>query len=63
MAQKQFSRQGFQLYDSDEEVHALLRSAGFGGAVQRVNGSPERPEGRLALAAAGLPVEDGTPSS
>ena len=50
MAQKQFPRQGFQLYDSDEEVHALLRSAGFIGVGQRVKGSPERFEGRLALA-------------
>lgn len=50
MAQKQFPRQGFRLYDSDEEVTALLRSAGFARVVQSVKGALERPEGRLAVA-------------
>jgi hypothetical protein len=51
MSQKQFPRQGFRLYDSEEEVDSLLRSAGFARVVQSVKGSPDRPEGRLALAA------------
>jgi trans-aconitate methyltransferase len=53
MAQKHFPRQGFRLYESADQVKTLLRSAGFAHVVQSVKGSPERPEGRLALAAIG----------
>jgi trans-aconitate methyltransferase len=50
MAQKQFPRQGYRLYGTNEEVNALLRSAGFAEVVQSVKGSPEQPEGWLAMA-------------
>jgi hypothetical protein len=52
MAQKQFPRQGYRLYGTNEEVSALLRSAGFLEVVQSVKGSPEQPEGWLAMATA-----------
>jgi len=51
VAQRQFPRQGFRLYDTEDEVNSLLRSAGFTRIVQSVMGSSERPGGRLALAA------------
>ncbi len=60
MAQKQFPRQGFRLYDSAEEVDALLRGAGFAGVLQSVKGSPDRPEGRLAVAATASEVALGS---
>jgi len=50
MAQKQFPQQGYRLYGTNEEVNALLRSAGFAEVVQSVKGSPEQPEGWLAMA-------------
>ena len=50
MAQKQFPRQGYRLYETNEEVSALLRSTGFVDVVQSVKGSPEQPEGWLAMA-------------
>jgi len=50
IAQKQFPRQGYRLYGTNEEVNALLRSAGFAEVVQSVKGSPEQPEGWLAMA-------------
>jgi len=50
IAQKQFPRQGYRLYGSNDEVDALLRAAGLVGVVRSVKGSPERPEGWLALA-------------
>jgi len=49
-AQKQFPRQGYRLYETNEEVSALLRSTGFVDVVQSVKGSPEQPEGWLAMA-------------
>ena len=50
IAQKQFPRQGYRLYGTNEEVNALLRSAGFAEVIQSVKGSPEQPEGWLAMA-------------
>jgi len=49
MAQKQFPQQGYRLYGTNEEVNALLRSAGFAEVIQSVKGSPEQPEGWLAM--------------
>jgi len=49
MAQKQFPREGFRLYDSEPEVAALLEGAGFVGITHYVEGSADRVEGRLIL--------------
>ena len=51
MAQKQFPREGFRLYDSEREVEALLEAAGFEEIAHRVKGPADRAEGRLSLAA------------
>ncbi len=50
MAQKQFPREGHVLYESDDEVARLLRSAGFATVGHKVKGPPDAPEGRVALA-------------
>jgi SAM-dependent methyltransferase len=52
VSQKGFPREGHLLYDSEEEVFALLRAAGFTNVSGAVKGSIEAPEGRLALAPA-----------
>jgi len=52
MAKKHFPQQGHRLYSSEDEVAALLRSAGFAAVSHKVKGPPEAPEGRLALATA-----------
>lgn len=55
MAQKQFPREGFRLYDSEREVEALLEAAGFVQISHSVKGSADHVEGRLSLAAAARP--------
>jgi trans-aconitate methyltransferase len=50
LAQKQFPREGFRLYDSEREVEALLESAGFTGVSHALKGSADRMEGRLSMA-------------
>ena len=49
MAQKYFPRDGHLLYRSDDQVDAVVRAAGFVDIEHRVKGSPDAPEGRLAL--------------
>jgi trans-aconitate methyltransferase len=55
MAQKQFPRVGFRLYDSEREVEALLEGAGFVGISHYFKGPADRVEGRLSLAATARP--------
>jgi trans-aconitate methyltransferase len=50
MAQTQFPRLGHILYDTQGDVEALFRDAGFGSVTHLVKGSTERPEGRLIFA-------------
>jgi SAM-dependent methyltransferase len=50
MAQKQFPREGFRLYDSEREVEMLLAAAGFVGMVHYIKGSAHRVAGQLSLA-------------
>jgi trans-aconitate methyltransferase len=52
MAQRHFPQQGHLLYESDEDVARLLRSAGFSAVSHQVKGPPAAPEGRVALATA-----------
>lgn len=52
MAQKHFPPQGHLLYESDDQVAQLLRSAGFATVNHKVKGPSAAPEGRLALATA-----------
>jgi SAM-dependent methyltransferase len=52
MAQTHFPRQGHVLYESDTDVEMLLVAGGFQSVRHRVKGSPETPQGRLALATA-----------
>jgi SAM-dependent methyltransferase len=52
LAQRTFPRQGFTLYDCDDQVAAVLEQAGFTRPEIRVFGPPDRPMGRLALGAA-----------
>jgi SAM-dependent methyltransferase len=51
MAQQQFPRAGFRLYDSEREVEALLEVAAFVGISHHIKGSADRVEGRLTLGA------------
>jgi SAM-dependent methyltransferase len=51
-AQRHFPEAGFTLYDSDDQITALMREAGFSSTEVRMFGSAERPGGRLALARA-----------
>ncbi len=51
-AQRNFPREGHVLYDSDDQVAALLDEAGFKDVRFVVKGPSEAPEGRLALAEA-----------
>jgi hypothetical protein len=53
MAQIQFPRLGHVLYDTDSDIEALFRDAGFASVTHRVKGSTERPEGRLTFAVIG----------
>ncbi len=51
ISQRTFPREGFTLYDSDDQVAAVLQHAGFTPPEVRVFGEPAHPGGRLALAA------------
>jgi SAM-dependent methyltransferase len=51
IAQRTFPREGFTVYDSDDQVAALLKQAGFSQPEVRIFGDPAHPGGRLALAA------------
>jgi SAM-dependent methyltransferase len=51
VAQRTFPREGFTLYDSDDQVAAVLEQAGFTRPAVRIFGAPDRPKGRLALSA------------
>lgn len=48
-AQHNFEREGFCLYDSDEQLGTLLQQAGFTRPEVTILGDPTRPGGRLAL--------------
>ena len=50
MPQTQFPRLGHILYETEGDVEALFREAGFGSITHRVKGSAARPEGRVTLA-------------
>lgn len=49
-AQRNFRKEGFTLYDSDDQVAAALQEAGFARPDFRIFGDAGRPGGRLALA-------------
>jgi SAM-dependent methyltransferase len=49
IAQRTFPREGFTLYDSDDQIATVLERAGFTRPEIRVFGAPDRPMGRLAL--------------
>ena len=51
LAQRTFPRQGFILYDRDDQVAAVLEQAGFTRPEVQIFGTPDRPMGRLALSA------------
>jgi len=55
LAQKQFPREGFRLYDSEREVEAFLEVAGFVEISYYVKGPADRVEGQLSLAATARP--------
>jgi SAM-dependent methyltransferase len=50
ISQRTFPQEGFTLYDSDDQVAAVLQHAGFTAPEVRVFGDPAHPGGRLALA-------------
>ncbi|HEX4661380.1 MAG TPA: class I SAM-dependent methyltransferase [Streptosporangiaceae bacterium] len=50
VAGRAFPQGGFAVYDSDDQVAAVLRQAGFASPEIRVFGDPSHPGGRLALA-------------
>jgi SAM-dependent methyltransferase len=52
MAQRRFPPEGHLLYDADDDVARLARSAGFSSVTHRVKGPAEAPEGRVMLATA-----------
>jgi len=52
MAQTHFPRRGHRLYQSHTDIETLLTDAGYRSVTHRVMGSPEAPQGRLALAIA-----------
>ena len=66
IAQHTFPQEGFTLYDSDNQVAALLQHAGFTTPEVCIFGDPAHPGGRLALAtprpAARLVRPVGTPA-
>jgi SAM-dependent methyltransferase len=49
VAQHTFPREGFTLYDSDDQIATVLEQAGFTRPEVRIFGAPDRPMGRLAL--------------
>jgi len=49
-SQRNFPKEGFRLYESDDDVATLLREAGFKNVSFVIKGPSEAPEGRLALA-------------
>ncbi len=49
MAQNRFPREGYLLYDSDDQIGALLEGAGFKQVRFVVKGPIDAPEGRLAV--------------
>jgi SAM-dependent methyltransferase len=51
VTQRTFPREGFTLYDSDDQVADVLEQAGFTRPEVRIFGDPDRPMGRLALSA------------
>lgn len=51
-AQIQFPRLGHTLYETSEDVEAVLRQAGFARITVAVDGKPDEPRGFLALARA-----------
>jgi hypothetical protein len=51
VAQRTFPREGFTLYDSDDQVAAVLEQAGFTRPEIRIFGAHDRAMGRLALSA------------
>lgn len=51
VAQRTFPREGFTLYDSDDQVAAVLEQAGFTRPEIRIFGAHDRPMGHLALSA------------
>jgi hypothetical protein len=53
IAQRTVPQEGFTVYDSDDQVAALLERAGFTPPEVRVFGDPGHPAGRLALATPG----------
>ena len=50
IAQRTFPKEGFTLYDSDDEVAAVVQQAGFTLTEVHIFGDADRPGGRLALA-------------
>jgi SAM-dependent methyltransferase len=52
VSQRAFPGEGYKLYDSDDELAAVLSEAGFGRPEVRVWGDPDRPKGRLTVATA-----------
>jgi SAM-dependent methyltransferase len=59
ISQRSFPPQGFILYDSDDQVAAVLQQAGFASPEIRVLGALDRPLGRLALSVPALPQAPG----
>ena len=51
IAQRTFPHEGFTLYDSDDQVAAVVEQAGFTRPQIRIFGASDRPMGRLALSA------------
>jgi SAM-dependent methyltransferase len=49
IAQRTFPREGFTLYESDDQVAAVLQQAGFAKPEIRIFGDPSHPGGRIAL--------------
>ena len=49
-SQRNFLKEGFRLYESDDDVATLLREADFKNVSFVIKGPSEAPEGRLALA-------------
>ncbi|NYJ05021.1 class I SAM-dependent methyltransferase [Petropleomorpha daqingensis] len=52
MAQKRFPPAGHQLYETVDELTALVTTAGFGSLSHAVKGPAQAPEGRVVLAVA-----------
>jgi hypothetical protein len=53
ISQRAFPPQGF-LYDTDDQLAAVLQQAGFTSPKIRILGAPDRPMGRLALSVPAL---------